>query len=141
MNCLMAGMLLVSKFWMPEVEGAGSPLGGAFWFIMSIALLVGFLCAYPMNWWLVMNHLKHGMMTVRANPHAMHAMKKMEGEGDMSGMAGMDHGGDSEGDDMAGMEHPRDEKPGSGVIFGVGAFSVVILAIALAVVFTLAPAH
>ena len=141
MNCLMAGMLLVSKFWMPEVEGAGSPLGGAFWFIMSIALLVGFLCAYPMNWWLVMNHLKHGMMTVRANPHAMHAMKKMEGEGDMSGMAGMDHGGDSEGDDMAGMEHARDEKPGSGVIFGVGAFSVVILAIALAVVFTLAPAH
>ncbi len=27
--------------------------------------LVGFILAYPMNWWLVANHLKHGMMTVR----------------------------------------------------------------------------
>jgi len=32
---------------------------------MSMGLLVGFLIAYPMNWWLVANHLKHGMMTVR----------------------------------------------------------------------------
>jgi hypothetical protein len=32
---------------------------------MSMGLLVGFVVAYPMNWWLVANHLKHGMMTVR----------------------------------------------------------------------------
>ena len=32
---------------------------------MSMGLLVGFIVAYPMNWWLVANHLKHGMMTVR----------------------------------------------------------------------------
>ncbi len=32
---------------------------------MSMALFAGFICAYPMNWWLVTNHLKHGMMTVR----------------------------------------------------------------------------
>jgi hypothetical protein len=32
--------------------------------MISIALLVGFVVAYPMNWWLVANHLKHGMMTV-----------------------------------------------------------------------------
>jgi hypothetical protein len=30
---------------------------------MSMGLLVGFVIAYPMNWWLVANHLKHGMMT------------------------------------------------------------------------------
>ena len=36
-----------------------------FWFVMSMGLLVGFIVAYPMNWWLVANHLKHGMMTVR----------------------------------------------------------------------------
>lgn len=30
-----------------------------------MALLTGFIVAYPMNWWLVANHLKHGMMTVR----------------------------------------------------------------------------
>jgi Domain of unknown function (DUF4396) len=33
-----------------------------FWFVMSMGLLVGFAIAYPMNWWLVANHLKHGMM-------------------------------------------------------------------------------
>ena len=27
--------------------------------------LVGFITAYPMNWWLVSRHMKHGMMTVR----------------------------------------------------------------------------
>lgn len=32
---------------------------------MSMGLLVGFLFAYPINWWLVAHHLKHGMMTVR----------------------------------------------------------------------------
>jgi Domain of unknown function (DUF4396) len=37
----------------------------AFWFVMSMGLLVGFVIAYPMNWWLVANHLKHGMMTIR----------------------------------------------------------------------------
>ena len=30
-----------------------------------MGLLVGFVIAYAMNWWLVANHLKHGMMTVR----------------------------------------------------------------------------
>jgi hypothetical protein len=29
------------------------------------ALPVGFVIAHPMNWWLVANRLKHGMMTVR----------------------------------------------------------------------------
>src|SRR5262249_4475819 len=37
----------------------------AFWFVMSMGLLAGFILAYPMNWWLVTYHLKHGMMTVR----------------------------------------------------------------------------
>jgi hypothetical protein len=40
----------------------------AFWFIMSMALLAGFITAYLMNWWLVSRHMKHGMMTVRS-PH------------------------------------------------------------------------
>ncbi len=42
--------------------GPGQP---TFWFVMSLALLTGFLLAYPINWWLVTRHLKHGMMTVR----------------------------------------------------------------------------
>ncbi len=43
------------------------------------------IIAYPMNWWLVANHLKHGMMTVRpasgmaaAGPSMSHMSMPME---------------------------------------------------------------
>lgn len=161
MNCLMAGMLLVTKFWMGAVDGSGNPMHVSFWFIMSIALLVGFLCAYPMNWWLVSSHLKHGMMTVRANPHAINSIKGMDHSKhsghDIKSMQGMDHaahGGhgeqhDQKKDDMSdmdsmdsmeGMKNDANARPSTGVIFGVGVLSVVILAITLAIVLTLAPA-
>jgi uncharacterized protein involved in copper resistance len=71
---------------------------------MSMALLVGFIIAYPMNWWLVANHLKHGMMTVRSATvaagtqehaatamsgmtHAAPAMSHMSMEGSQAGHA------------------------------------------------------
>ncbi|MDA9912842.1 DUF4396 domain-containing protein [Candidatus Nanopelagicales bacterium] len=66
MNCLMSGMLLVSKFWMPQVAGGNDPSQPQFWFIMSMSLIGGFAAAYPMNWWMVSNHMKHGMITVLA---------------------------------------------------------------------------
>ena len=65
MNCLMAGMVPVMTLAMKSVPASHDPSGPAFWFIMSMALLVGFITAYPMNWWLVSRHMKHGMMTVR----------------------------------------------------------------------------
>jgi len=34
-----------------------------FWGVMSLASLVGLVIAYPINWWLVANKLKHGMGT------------------------------------------------------------------------------
>jgi Domain of unknown function (DUF4396) len=68
MNLLMAGMQLTSRFAMANVEGGDDPARPEFWFIMSMALLVGFVFAYPMNWWLVANHMKHGMLTVRKEP-------------------------------------------------------------------------
>jgi hypothetical protein len=67
MNCLMAGMVPVMTLAMKYVPASRDPSGPAFWFIMSMALLVGFITAYPMNCWLVSHHLKHGMMTVRAS--------------------------------------------------------------------------
>ena len=77
MNCLMAAMVPVSSIWKSYVAGSESPLSPAFWFIMSMALLAGFIAAYPMNWWLVTNHLKHGMMTVRPkNENAEHQPSK-----------------------------------------------------------------
>lgn len=79
MNVLMAGMVPTRMLAMKYVSGAYDPAGPAFWFVMSMALLVGFVVAYPMNWWLVSRHLKHGMMTVRprddaaSSTHAGHA--------------------------------------------------------------------
>ncbi len=65
MNLLMTGMIPTIKFLMPRIEGASDPFQPAFWFTMSMALIVGFALAYPVNWWLVVNNMKHGMLTVR----------------------------------------------------------------------------
>lgn len=66
MNCLMGGMIPVMALAWRSAPEAHDPSHGLFWFRMSIALMVGFAFAYPMNWWLVSSHLKHGMMTVPA---------------------------------------------------------------------------
>ncbi len=65
MNLLMAGMVPTAMILRMRIASAGDPMTPYFWFVMSMGLLVGFIAAYPMNWWLVANHLKHGMMTVR----------------------------------------------------------------------------
>jgi Domain of unknown function (DUF4396) len=67
-----------------HVDAAGDPAHARFWFVMSMALLVGFIVAYPMNWWLVANHLKHGMMTIRPQKEAAGIAMSM---GDGGGMA------------------------------------------------------
>lgn len=65
-----------------------------FWFVMSMALLAGFVVAYPINWWLVARGLKHGMMTVRrpdATPVAVaptHAAHKPANPSPNEGHAG-----------------------------------------------------
>jgi hypothetical protein len=56
---------------------------------MTMALLVGFVTAYPMNWWLVSRGLKHGMMTVRPN----------------AAVARVDHAAMAHGEAMASMHH------------------------------------
>jgi Domain of unknown function (DUF4396) len=65
MNLLMAGMVPTVMTLRRHIASASDPTTPHFWFVMSMGLLVGFIVAYPMNWWLVANHLKHGMMTVR----------------------------------------------------------------------------
>src|SRR6185436_3180608 len=73
MNFLMAGMVPTVMVLRRVVPATNDPLTPNFWFVMSMGLLVGFIIAYPMNWWLVANKLKHGMMTVRpasAHPQA-----------------------------------------------------------------------
>ncbi|MDQ2663972.1 MAG: DUF4396 domain-containing protein [Candidatus Eremiobacteraeota bacterium] len=74
MNTLMAAMLPVATFGRLVVGTILTPRMPEFWFVMSMALLAGFIAAYPMNWWLVARGLKHGMLTVqplsRATPKA-----------------------------------------------------------------------
>jgi hypothetical protein len=65
MNLLMAGMVPTVMALRARIPSAADPTMPHFWFVMSMGLLVGFIVAYPMNWWLVAHHLKHGMMTVR----------------------------------------------------------------------------
>jgi len=61
-----------------EIPTAADPILPSFWFVMSMGLLVGFILSYPMNWWLVAYHLKHGMMTVRPAAAAAGAHASME---------------------------------------------------------------
>ncbi len=79
MNLLMTGMVLTLSLLKPRISGAGSPVQPEFWFVVSMALIIGFIFAYPMNWWLVSNGMKHGMITVK-NDNDSNVEMKMEHE-------------------------------------------------------------
>jgi hypothetical protein len=113
MNLLMTGMVLTSSFAMMRVGGADDPTRPQFWFIMSMALIAGFVCAYPINWWLVANHMKHGMLTVRRESELMAGMVM----GDMPEESGADA-----------------KQPGSGAKAAMTAVTFAILSAALAAV-------
>jgi Domain of unknown function (DUF4396) len=96
MNLLMAGMVPTVMALRAQIPSAADPTTASFWFVMSMGLLVGFIVAYPMNWWLVANHLKHGMMTVRPAAAAAvgaHAHGARTGMGGMPPAAPMTMGG------------------------------------------------
>ena len=105
MNCLMAGMVPVKTLAMKSAPGSHEPSRPAFWFIMSMALLVGFITAYPINWWLVSRRLKHGMMTVRppnksvngaahTSTHDNHTPSELTGSGQGKSKPPMDGDGE-----------------------------------------------
>lgn len=81
MNCLMAGMVPVATVARAAIPASRHPSEPSFWFVMSMALLVGFVTAYPMNWWLVSRHLKHGMMTIRASKLSSISMNHVQHDG------------------------------------------------------------
>lgn len=83
MNLLMAGMVLTMRWMGPAIAGSHDPLRPGFWFVASIALIAGFVLAFPINWWLVANHLKHGMITVRpaSDGHDGQAPVRLHNEG------------------------------------------------------------
>lgn len=114
MNGLMAGMVPVMTITMTHIPRGEAPDSAAFWFLMSIALLSGAIVAYPMNWWLVAHHLKHGMMTVRRpetkerhDSEVSPAMKQMA------------------------MSDPRHQKPSVAAIVLMAILSLVILGLGI----------
>ncbi|WOO43477.1 DUF4396 domain-containing protein [Rubellicoccus peritrichatus] len=63
MNMVMLGMfpsMLLLKLIIPNAD---SPYNAEFWFLMSMATIVGMATAYPINSWMVRRGLKHGMMS------------------------------------------------------------------------------
>lgn len=136
MNVLMAGMKVTETYGMAAWPQADDPATPTFWFVMSMALIVGFVCAYPMNWWLVSKHMKHGMLTVRPKPVAA-AMTA--GGGPMAGMDAKD-GMDS----MSGHAEAAQPEPGApsrAVLAGMTVLSFAVLAVGLAIAAAVASAH
>ncbi|WP_422376586.1 DUF4396 domain-containing protein [Roseibium sp.] len=94
MNCVMAGMLptmiLLSGLW----PGSENPLSAEFWFRMNLASVVGLVTAYPVNYWLVTAHLKHGCMTMpgKDTPALGHRSPEMQMEAMGPHTHGTSHG-------------------------------------------------
>lgn len=66
MNCVMAGMIPTMVILRTDFAGTNDVGSVRFWIVQSLAVFVGLVVAWPVNAWLVANHLKHGMGTVRA---------------------------------------------------------------------------
>lgn len=130
MNVLMAGMVPTMLLAMKYVPGAHDPAGPAFWFVMSMSLLVGFVTAYPMNWWLVSRHLKHGMMTVRASEIDKTQQRHEDGHATHDGSDAMDHP-----DPVAasGMAHGGGGNVSNGALAGMTVLSVVLFALGIGI--------
>jgi hypothetical protein len=64
MNFVMVGMIPTMYILMHYIPNSGEPSSSHFWFVMAMATLAGAIIAYPVNFWLVRNKLKHGCMTL-----------------------------------------------------------------------------
>ena len=106
MNLLMTAMIPISTISLANLPGGHNPLGVVFWFIFSMALLGGLGMAYPMNWWLVSRHLKHGMMTVRPKTHDSESMINKHTD----------------------MHHPKESLPSRRIISIMASISILALA-------------
>lgn len=117
MNALMAGMIPVTSSLMAHIPGSDSPRHANFWFVMCIALLTGAVVAYPMNWWLVARHLKHGMMTVRRGE-----VKQRDGGG---------HGGHDFSEVSQTASTEQTETASHYAVTGMAVFSLMLFAVGI----------
>lgn len=63
MNMVMTGMFPIIVFIKYHYPIASDPFTLYFWGMMSLATIVGFIIAYPINSWMVKKGIKHGMMS------------------------------------------------------------------------------
>lgn len=89
MNCVMGAMVAVMVILRSHIAGTDDVANVRFWAVMSLAVLAGLVIAYPVNVWLVGNHLKHGMGTVRALGEGGEPVQAGGSEARMAGMDGM----------------------------------------------------
>ena len=55
---MFAWMALTNEVWFhPKLQ----PTSPAYWFMMQLAMLAGFITAYPANWWLIRKRFKEAM--------------------------------------------------------------------------------
>lgn len=149
MNCLMGGMLPVSALAFQGNPDAHDPTQPLFWFRMSLALMVGALFAYPMNYWLVAHHLKHGMLTVRPKPgnaqradsRAMEGMNmESEPKSQRAAMPGMAMSGkETMADKMKMAESGSALHAPSPPVWVMGAVSLAVLAAGATIALATAP--
>jgi hypothetical protein len=110
MNAVMAGMIPVMVILMSRDMNAMEATSLRFWGVMSLATLVGFVVAFPVNMWLVAVGLKHGMGTVRALGKGGHSLAAERNQiavtsGEMPAPNASTHQANEEADmtDMKGM--------------------------------------
>ncbi|MEM9106814.1 MAG: DUF4396 domain-containing protein [Pseudomonadota bacterium] len=130
MNFVMAGMIPVMILLADQWPGSESPGEPSFWFRMSMASLVGGLIAYPVNYWLVARHLKHGCMTLPGADGPAHGMGHRSSE-----TAAPGHAMNAEHQAMAHDGHEAMEMPSLGLPAATAwvAFSFAVLLAALLV--------
>ncbi len=108
MNMVMVGMIPAMVILMHQLPGGDDPYGATFWFVMGMAAIAGGITAYPINSWLVRNHLKHGCMTLPGadGPAPKLGHKSMEGM-DMPGMDMGGAGGEDQPMEMGSLPLPK----------------------------------
>lgn len=147
MNMVMTGMIPTMVVLADAWPGSEDPLEPVFWFRMSVATMVGAVIAFPINYWLVSHHLKHGCMTLpgadQVAPHLGHRSPEPAmaahgsahdgmAMGDMA-MSGMDHGS-APGSGHAAMEMPSLPLPRA-LAWIAGTYVILLAAIVLTALF------
>lgn len=124
MNMVMTGMIPTMILLAYQWPGSEDPLSATFWFRMGLATIVGGIVAYPINYWLVSNHLKHGCMTL---PGADAPAPDLGHRSPEPAMA-MAEGGDMTGMDHASMEIPSLPKSRA-IAWLAGTYAILLAAI------------